>query len=265
MDPKTFFSLAYNRVLVTLALAMLVAALGAYAYFTLKQSEYMNMGPVTISVTGEGEVLAVPDIGQFSFSVTAKAPTAAEAQSQAAEANNAILSYLKEQGVEDKDIKTEQYSLYPNYRYEEQPCPIGMRCPPGQQVEDGFEVAQSVSVKVRDLAKAGDFMSGVGERGATNISGLSFTIDNDDKLKEEARALAIADAEAKAKVLSEELGVRIVRMAGYYENDGMPIYGYGGDMKSQMEMPMMDAAVVPDLPAGEQSTMSRVTITYIVR
>lgn len=263
MDAKTFFSTTYNRVLATLVLVMLVAALGAYAYFTLKQSEYMNMGPVTISVMGEGEVLAVPDIGQFNFSVSAKAAMAAEAQSQAAEANNAILSYLKEQGVEEKDIKTEQYSLYPRYRYEEQPCPLGMRCPAGQQVEDGFEVSQTVSIKVRDLSRAGDLMSGVGERGATNISGLSFTIDNDDKLQDEARAMAIADAQAKAKVLAEELGVRLVRMAGYYENSGMPVYGYGGDLK-QAAVPMMDAAV-PEVPAGEQSTMSRVTLTFVVR
>lgn len=266
MDAKSFFSFTYNRVLATAALVMLVAALGAYAYFTLRQAEYMYTGPVTISVTGEGEVLAVPDIGQFSFSVTAKAATAAEAQSLAAEANNKVLGYLKEQGVAEKDIKTEQYSLYPHYRYEEQPCPFGVRCPGGQQVEDGFEVSQSMLVKVRDLNKAGELMSGAGERGATNISGLSFTIDNDDKLKEEARALAITDAQTKAKVLAEELGVRLVRMTGYYENNGeMPMYGYGGDMKSQAAVPMMEGADAPEVPTGEQSTKSRVTLTFIVR
>lgn len=264
---NTFFSNAFNRVLATVAMIALVAALFAYAYYTLKQADYMYMGPTTISVTGEGEVLAVPDIGQFSFSVTATAPEAKAAQADAASKTNEIIAYLREQGIEERDIKTEQYSLYPKYRWEERVCAIGMPCTPGEQVQDGFEVSQSVSVKVRDLDKAGDLITGAGERGATNLSGLTFTIDDQDSLKAEARALAIADAKEKSKELAKELGVRIVRMNGYYEDEGgyPSPYAYGGDMAMNERAMAATPESAPELPAGESATKSRITITYVVK
>lgn len=261
----TFFSSPINRFLGTLALVGLVVSLAAYAYYTLKQADYMYMGPTTISVTGEGEVLAVPDIGQFSYTVMASAPDAKAAQNEVATKGNAIIAYLKEQGIEDRDIKTEQYSMYPKYRWEERPCVYGMPCVPGNQVEDGFEVSQSVTVKVRNLDSAGDLITAVGEKGATNLSGLNFTIDDVEALQREARSLAIADAHEQSKKLAKDLGVRIVKMNGYYE-DG-PMYpmmnGYAREMDAKMESAMPAAA--PELPPGESATKSRVTVTYIVK
>jgi uncharacterized protein len=261
----TFFSSPLNRFLGTLALAGLVISFGAYAYYTLKQADYMYMGPTTISVTGEGEVLAVPDIGQFSYTVSASNMDAKAAQNEVAEKGNAIIAYLKEQGIEERDIKTEQYSMYPKYRWEERPCVFGQPCMPGEQIEDGFEVSQSVAVKVRDLDKAGDLITAVGEKGATNLSGLTFTIDDTEALKREARSLAIADAKAQSEQLAKDLGVRIVRMNGYYEETpAYPMYGYGGEMMDAKAMSATPAAA-PELPPGESATKSRVSVTYIVK
>ncbi len=263
---SSFFSQPSNRVLGSFALLMVIIALGMYAQYTWKQAQYMYSGPTTISVTGEGEVTAVPDIGEFSFSVTAESADAALAQKDSADKVNAILAYLKEQGVEEKDIKTENYNLYPRYRYEERVCAFGVSyCPPGEQIQDGFTVSQSVRVKVRNLDAAGDLIAGAGERGATNLSGLSFTIDDEGQLKDEARTAAIADAQAKAEVLAEQLGVRVVRMAGYYEDEGYyptPYYGMGGDM---MVKSAMDESADISVPAGENIVSSRVTITYEIR
>ena len=75
----------------------------------------------------------------------------------------------------------------------------------------GYEVRQSTTVKVRDTAKAGDFLAGVGEKGANEVSSLNFTFDDPDQVQDEARNEAIADAKAKADVLAKQLGVRIVR------------------------------------------------------
>lgn len=248
----------------TAALLMAVIALVAYSYYTWKQSEYMYGGPTTISVTGEGEVSAIPDIGTFSFSVEAEGKDATTAQNESATKMNAVLSYLKEKGVEDKDVKTENYSLYPKYRYETKVCPMGSYCP-GEQVQDGFTVSQTVTVKVRAVDTAGELISGVGEKGATNISGLSFTIDDTTALKDEARTEAIKDAQDKAKELARQLGVRLDKMVGYYEDENgypMPYYGMGGDM---MVKTASEAAVAPSLPTGENMTKSRVTLTYQVR
>jgi hypothetical protein len=263
MDIKSFFSLWYVRTLIVLVLVGLVGSFGAYTYQTLKSAKYQYMGPTTISVRGEGEVLAKPDIGSFSFSVRAEAEDAATAQTKSAEAINTIVEYLKGADVDEKDIKTQNYYLNPKYRYEERVCTSGFYCPPGEAIIDGYEVSQMIEVKVRDLDESGDLISGVGERGATDISGLSFTIDDETVLKAEAREMAIADAKEKAKELANDLGVRIVRMVGYYEEEGYPrpYYGYGGDMAMESK----EMAVAPDMPTGENSIMSSVNITYEVR
>ncbi len=259
---KTFFSSNLNRNLATIALVGLVVALGSYAYYTIKQSQYMYSGPTTISVTGEGEAVGVPDIGKFTFSVTESGEEAASAQEASGTKINDIIEALKAAGVEEKDIKTEYYNMYPKYKYEQAPCPFGSYCP-GEQVQDGFEVTQTIAVKVRQLDKSGELLAMVGDKGATNISSLEFTIDDSEVLKDEARAKAIANAKEKAKILAKELDVRLVKMVGYYEDEGgvVPYYGMGGDMM-KVESAVFEA---PQLPAGENTTTSRITITYQVK
>ncbi|OGG65609.1 hypothetical protein A3I99_02535 [Candidatus Kaiserbacteria bacterium RIFCSPLOWO2_02_FULL_45_11b] len=259
---ENFFGSKLNRFLTTIILGLVVVALGAYAYYTMQQARYFYTGPTTISVSGEGEVMAVPDIGQFSFSVMAEGDDAVTAQDASATKINEINAALEAAGVDRKDIKTEYYSLYPKYNYETMPCIAGMYCP-GEQVQDGFEVNQTILVKVRNLETAGALLGLVGDKGATNISGLSFTIDDDAALKDEAREMAIADAKAKAEVLANNLGVRLTKMVGYYEDEGYPVpyYGMGGDMMVKQEM----SSVTPDLPTGENITTSRVTLTFQVK
>jgi uncharacterized protein len=261
---KTFFSSNLNRGLATLALIGLVVALGAYAYYTMQQSKYLYTGPTTISVMGEGEAVGVPDIGKFTFSVTESGKEAAAAQEASATKINSIIAALKEAGVEEKDIKTEYYNMYPKYKYEQAPCPYGSYCP-GEQVQDGFEVTQTIAVKVRQLDKSGALLALAGDKGATNISSLEFTIDDPQTLKEQARSKAIANAKEKAKVLAKELDVRLIKMVGYYEDEGVVspyAYGMGGDMMMKAESASFEA---PQLPTGENTTNSKVTITYQVK
>ncbi len=260
---NSIFNSKLNQTLITLVLAGACIALLAFAYSTLKQQAQWG-GPMTINVTGKGEVTAKPDVAQFSFSVRADAASASEAQTKSAEAINAITAYLKENAIEDKDIKTEGYNMNPKFKYETRPCAFNSYCPPGEQIPDGFEVYQTVTVKVRDIDKAGTLLGGVGDKGATDISGLTFTIDDEDTLKAEARALAIADAQANAEKLAESLNVRIVKMMGYYEDSpAMPMYGYGGTMMDSQakNVPM----VAPEISTGESMTTSNVTITYEVK
>lgn len=250
----------------SLALLMVIIALGSYAKLNFEKIDYVNPMPASISVTGEGEVLAVPDIGRFSFSVTAETESAASAQEESGKKINEILAYLKEQGIAEKDFKTQDYNLYPRYRYEERVCDAVNQfsyCPPGERVEDGFTVTQTVSVKVREIDKAGAIIAGVGERGATNISSLNFTIDDPDKLQADARAKAIEDAQAKAAILAQQLNVRIVRLVGYYEDSGN-YQPYAYDAKV-MSVASEEGFSGPNLPTGEESTKSRVTVTYEVK
>ena len=85
------------RFLAAFTLVMVIFALGAYAKNASNDSRYDNWGPTTISVRGEGEVLAKPDIGSFTFSVMSEGADAAQAQADSAEKTNAILAYLAEE------------------------------------------------------------------------------------------------------------------------------------------------------------------------
>ncbi len=253
---QSFFSNKYAIPATLLLLLAGTVALGANAYKTLSTEEPWE-GPVTVSVSGMSEVMAVPDVAQFSFSVRAEGETATNAQDASAESINAIMTFLEENEVAKEDIKTEGYNLFPKYRYEQRPCTTNY-CP-GEQIQDGFEVYQTITVKVRNTENAGTLLSGVGEAGATDISGLNFSIDDTDALKQQARTEAIAEAKEQAQMLADALGVRLGRMMSYYEEDPSTpyYYGMGGDMKAQSEM-----AVTPSIPTGESTVTSKVNLVY---
>lgn len=257
---QSFFSHKYAIPTTLLLLVAAIVALGANAYQTITAEDPWG-GPSTISVSGNSEVMAIPDVAQFSFSVRAEGETAAQAQEASAENVNAIMAFLAVQGVEEKDIKTQGYNLFPKYRYEQRPCTTSF-CPPGESIQDGFEVSQMILVKVRNTDTAGELLAGVGEAGATDISGLSFSIDDTDALKMQAREEAIADAKEQAQVLADALGVKLGKMVNYYEDEGSEYapYGKGGDMMMRSE-----GAMTPDIPVGESTVTSRVNLVYEIK
>lgn len=218
----------------------------------------------SISVNGKGEAVSIPDIATFSFGVSETAKTVAEATTKAAERINAAIKAVKDAGIEDKDIKTLSYSISPRYESEDSVCNT-YRCIPGKSILTGYEVSQTLEVKVRDLEKSGAIFSTIGALNVDNVNGLSFSIDDIEKVKAEARAKAIADAQAKAAVLAKQLGVRIVKITSFYDSSDYPMYygreGMGGDMMSVKAL----AAVAPEIPTGEQTVTSSVTITYEIK
>ena len=172
-----------------------------------------------ISVSGYGEAFGAADIATFSFSVVSEKSTVAAAQTDATNKINAITKYIKDAGVAEKDIQTTDYSVYPQYEYNQIVC-VSYPCPSGRQVLKGYQVRQTTTIKVRDLAKAGELLTGVGGKGATEMSGLQFTFDDPNKLQNDARGKAISDAKAKADQLAKQLGVSLVRVVSFNENGG---------------------------------------------
>jgi len=248
-----------------IALIVLVVFLGAHTLGALKDLKKNDPMFNSISVSGVGEVMAVPDIGTFSFSVSADAATVSAAQESVTKKIDAIIVGLKSIGIEEKDIKTSNYNVYPKYRYESGVCGPNY-CPPSKQVPDGYTASHNISVKVRDTQKAGEAIAVAGENGATDISGISFTIDDPDKLMEEAQAMAIEDAKAKAKRLAKELDVRLVKIISFYDNSGGPMPYYNEVMgMGAADMAVKSSARPPTLPTGENQYTSNVTITYEIR
>ncbi|MFZ2694203.1 MAG: SIMPL domain-containing protein [Minisyncoccia bacterium] len=261
VQKKRFF----NAIVFTIAL--LAFFLGVKSLNTIKEYSYIGNGQYpsnVISVTGKGDVMTVPDTGLFSYSVVEEGKTVGIAQDKAAKKSNEIISALKTIGVEEKDIKTTGYNSYPKYDYSAYPICVNGYCPPSKQVLTGYEVNVTITVKVRKTADAGVALTKVGDLGASNISGLTFVVDDPDKAQAEARDEAIQDAKAKAKMLSKSLGVRLKRIINFYESGNQPVPYYGGAMMEVKAMGGDMAPTPPQLPVGENEVVSNVTITYEV-
>ena len=214
-----------------------------------------------ISVSGYGEAFGAADIATFSFSVVSEKSTVAAAQTDATNKINAITKYIKDAGVAEKDIQTTDYSVYPQYEYNQIVC-VSYPCPSGRQVLKGYQVRQTTTIKVRDLAKAGELLTGVGGKGATEMSGLNFTFDDPNKLQNDARGKAISDAKTKADQLAKQLGVSLVRVVSFNENGG----GYPGPMYTKAVGMGGDAVQsAPEISVGQNKVSSSVSITYEIR
>ena len=246
---------------------LLAVFLGVQSINGLKENSYIGRGTYAanvISVSGTGEILAIPDTGEFSFSVVESGKTVGVAQDAAAKKINAILDAIKGMGVAEKDIKTSGYNSYPKYDYSPAYACTNGYCPPGKQVLTGYEVNETISVKVRKTADAGAVLTKVGDLGATNISGLNFVVDDLTGVQAQARDKAVADAKAKAEALSKSLGIRLKKIVNFYEGGNQPIY-YGMTAKADsMEGGMVAPQAIPQTPVGENSIVSNVTITYEV-
>ena len=211
-------------------------------------SDVGDASPVnTISVTGTGDAYAIPDVATFTFTVSDTEKAVSDAQTKVTAEGNSALAVVRSAGVADKDIQTTSYSISPQYEYQNAVCPSPSiyeferlirisrkrRCDPfyrsradfrgrtaaGKQTLTGYQVSESVSVKLRDLTKAGSLLAALGSAGVSDLNGPSFTVDNPDSVQASARSKAIADATSKAQELAKELGVSIVRVTSFSDDN----------------------------------------------
>lgn len=252
---------------------ILTIFVGIEAVSALKEYSYIGLGTPAvniITVNGKGEVMAKPDIADFTFTVSEEGKTAKQAQDKATVKSNAALKAIKDAGVEDKDVKTLSYDLSPKYEWEQTACPMNNSasgiiypCPPGKQVTNGYVVTQTIEVKVRKIDSAGPLLTKITSAGVSNISGINFVVDDRDALLEQAKGMAITDAKTKAETLAKQLGVKLARIVSFSDQSG-PIYyanAYGTDVMSAG----IEKTPTPQLPAGENKITSNVSITYEIR
>ncbi len=213
----------------------------------------------SFSVSGEGKVVAIPDVAQFTFSViTEGGKNIANLQKENSEKVNKAIEFVKANKVEAKDIKTQNYNLTPRYQYYS--CPrTGGSCPPPEIV--GYTITQTVLVKVRDFNKIGDIVVGVVQNGANSVSELSFTIDDPTKVENQARAEAINKAKEKAKDVAKAGDFRVGRLLSIQEGYIQPFYTY----KEMAPLGLGgggEPSVPPIIEPGSQEVTVSVTLTY---
>ena len=191
-----------NKRLGLLAIAGLATLVLAVACTTKETVQVLPGGGQAqgISVTGTGEASGGPDLALLTLGVSSEEKSVKEAREKAAGAMEAVLKSLKDKGVEEKDIQTRQLSIEPQFDYGD-----------GRQELRGFRVTNIVSAKLRDLDKVGEVIDGAAEAGGDliQVQGLSFTIEEPDDLRAQAREEAVNEARAKAERLAELAGVKL--------------------------------------------------------
>jgi uncharacterized protein len=214
----------------------------------------------TIAVTGTGRVAAAPDLAEIRVGMVTQASTAQEALSSNNEAMTRLHGILKERGVAAKDIQTTQIQVSPVYS---QPDP---RRPNGAQAEfvpriAGYRVENTVEVTFdltsKKAGKLGELLDALVQAGANQIHGISFRVKEPEKLLDEARRRAVADAHRKAEVLAGEAGVVLgapvkIRDQGHEPSPPRPMMGRA----------MMAAAAPMPVAPGEQELIVSVAIDY---
>ena len=166
----------------------------------------------TFDVIGEGSASAIPDVAQVTLGITISRPTVAGAQEEANSIINSINQALKNNGVEEKNISTQNYSVSPQYNFRE------------NRRITGYTVSASLRVKITDFAQLSQAIDSAVSLGANHIGGISFTLSDAVRAKAEtqAREQAVAKAKTKAKDLARAAGIKLGRIINVQESATTP-------------------------------------------
>jgi uncharacterized protein YggE len=244
---KTKLVLALGFVMLIAALAVALAGFNATGGVAASQqlvasSDANNQQGIWVS--GEGDVPVTPDIAILNLGISAQASTVADAQSQAVAAMNKVMSALTSNGVDQKDIQTQYFSIQqvtnpipptpmptpylpletPNGSGNGTSPMIPVPIKPPVQPTTGYEVTNMVTVKIRAIDNTGAIIDATVEAGGDllSIDGVTFSVDQPDQYYAQARQLAMNDAKAKANQLAELAGVTLGK-ATYISESTTPI------------------------------------------
>lgn len=201
----------------SLALSALIAS-SAYRFSALHGND---LATPTITVSGEGEATALPDIATVTFTINQVSVNVKDAQKKVENTMSTVSIALNALGVSGKDVKTETYSVSPKYSYPQIIC-MSSSCPASSPKLEGYEVSETVSVKVRKIDVAGDVLALLGKNEVKDISGPQFSVENNEALLKTARTQAIEKAEVKAKETAKSLGVSLGEIKSYNEGGSTP-------------------------------------------
>ncbi|MBO1907533.1 SIMPL domain-containing protein [Microvirga sp. 3-52] len=239
--------MAHRRLLLTLAM---IAALGSPA----AAEDLSRPPPGRVSMAGDGEAFGSPDMATFSAGVVSIAPTAQVALDQNTNTISSVLAALRGAGIEARDLASSGFSVQSRFVYPQSK--------PGQPAEppklDGYEVRNSVTVKVRDLGRLGAILDLAVQNGANQVGGIGFDIQDKDALLDQARQDAIADAQRKAEKAARAAGLKLGRVLALSETvQQFPPRPMGSDAMSFRAA----GAPVPVEP-GERKIGAHVEMTW---
>ncbi len=201
--------------------------------------------PATLTVIADGHVDRAPDLAEISGGVVTQAPTAASALAANAVRMTAVVAAVRRAGIAERDIQTSGLSLQPQYRYADGQAPA----------LTGYQVSNTVALKVRALADAGRLVDALVAAGANQISGPAFRVEDADAALDAARTAAVKTARARADLYAAAAGLHVARIRSIVEG--------GGEPPAPRPMMMM-ARVKAETPVapGEVSLGTSVTVVF---
>lgn len=202
-----------------------------------------------VTVSGSGSVVAEPDIARLTGGFVREGQTAQAALAANTTTMTKVIAGVKAQGIEPRDLQTSSFHVEPVMVYPKDAAKDG---PPRIT---GYRVSNQVTVTVRDLAKVGDVLDRLISSGANQVHGLSFEVSKADSLKDEARRLAVQNAQRRAKLLAEAAGAELGRVVQISEETD------GGAPQPAFRAKAMSAGPVP-IERGSDVLEARVTATW---
>lgn len=229
-----------------------------YSLFLGPAARYANsLTPARIvNISAEGKVTTIPDIAKTSFSVVSEGNDVAKIVDENNKKINKAIEFAKSQGINEKDIKTTQYNLSPRYIYDEKTR---------RSYISGYEMTQTISLKIRDFTKIGSILSGLPDLGINQTGGISFEIDELEKYLAEARDKAFDKAMEKAKNMADKNKVKLGKVVNFSEfSGGLPaLYGLGGG-GTEFDI-MAKSVAVPSIQPGSEEVTVQVNVTYEIK
>ncbi len=207
-----------------------------------------------ITVTGQGKVSVQPDIALVNVGVEVTAPTVAEAREQAASAMEQMEEAVRALGIEDRDIRTQYFNIYPQYAYSENEGPR----------ITAFTVNNQVELKVRNIDNASQVLDAAIAAGgdAVRVNGIYFSVEDPESHLADARREAVDNARARAQVLADAAGVSLGNARSISESASYPgpiPYGRGGEMMAPAQT---GGDMVTSVNAGEQELTLSVYVVF---
>lgn len=224
-------------------LPLLLAAtlvLGATAMTATAQTPAVSSDGTLLSVSAQAQASRAPDVATLSTGVVTQAADANAAMRANATQMEQVMSAIRAAGIAERDIQTSGINLSPQYRYTENQPPV----------ITGYQASNTVSLKVRDIAKLGDVLDALVASGANQINGPAFEIDEPEAVYDQARRAALEKAQRRADMYAKTLDLRVRRIVSISEGAGF-----------QPPMPMMAMARMEKADASTPVSPGETTLT----
>lgn len=198
-----------------------------------------------ITVIGQGEATAAPDIATVRLGVQTTASTARQALSDNNRKMEALIAKLRQLGVADRDMRTSTINI--NQAYASR-----------SDLPDSYEAHNAVIVTIRALDHFGDTLGAIVDAGANNVSDINFTLDDPAPLERQARDAAIANARERADHMARTAGVMLGEITSINEAVGGPVVFA---MNDEMRSSRAKHAGTP-IQTGELTVRAQLQITF---